>query len=363
MKVAITLYPYGEKQPAGLAETILSLSRAFAKVAIDYEVVLFVRGEGNVVPDFLDGVHVTMREVPSARFWLDAALARGKDIDVWIYNTPVYPVFRKPKKGVVIALDYGFMYFSKGLKAQLTKYALYFINYFALWRADGVVTISEYTKQETTKLFPRVSSSKITTIMAGYRNICATVPPEPFERELPSKFFLSIGVIKPRKNQLNIVRAFLLAKARGLESELVVCGKGGGEYMAAIEREIALSSYGKFVHLVGHATYPQVSFAYRRARALVFPSKLEGFGFPVLEAMSCDLPVVTANTNSVVEVAGDAAITVDPDDVEAIAKAMLQVEDDSVRRDLIAKGKLRCEAFSWEKTARSLLAVVKTVTQ
>jgi glycosyltransferase involved in cell wall biosynthesis len=359
MKIGVILYPYGVKQPAGLTETILSLSKGLVEVESGHDFVFFVRGEAPILPKFLDGTRHEMRRAADTLFWLDDAVKKGSDIDVWVINTPMMPIFNIPNKTIVIALDFAFLHYpSSDLKGKLNEKIIELLQARALRKSTHIVSISEYTKQEVSRWFSKIKPVKITTIMAGYRDL-HNIPTEKFQFELPEKYLLSLGVIKYRKNQLNIVKGFLLAKEKGLPCGLVVCGKGSGPYMEEIFKAAYESKYKDDIVFTGYVSDGQIVAAYQAATALVFPSRMEGFGFPVLEAMSMGTPVITANTNSVAEVAGEAAITVNPESPEEIADAMLRmssVETQQKYRDL---GYTRLKEFSWGKTAQKLISVVE----
>lgn len=361
MKVGIILYPYGAKQPAGLTETIFSLSQGLVETGSPHTFVFFVKGEEPTIPRFLAGTKHEMRRTSSSFFWLDEAVSLGQDIDVWVFNTPIIPLFRIPKKTIVIALDFAFLHYpSSNFKIRLKEEITKLLQARALKKSTHIVSISEFTSAEVCKWFPTIQRNKITTIMAGYRDL-HNVPSETFPFSLPEKYFLSIGVIKYRKNQLNVVKGFLKAKEKGLEGSLVVCGKGAGEYMDKIFRTVKESSYSDSVVFTGYVTDGQVVSAYQNATALVFPSRIEGFGFPVLEAMSMGVPVITANTNSVAEVAGSAAILVDPESEDEIANAIVEMSNVETQQKYRELGYTRLNDFSWKRTADKLINVIERI--
>lgn len=361
MKIGVTLFPYGELQPAGLAETIYSLSAALAESNTEHTFVYFVKGTNHMCPKFIENTRHEFRSVGGNFLWLDNAIQHGEDIDVWIYHTPMLPLFKKPEKSVVIALDFAYLHYPGiGWVNKLKTFLTYQLHKRALMRCTHIVSISEFTKNEVVRWFPHVDREKITTIMAGFRFL-SNAASDDVETRLPKNFFLSLGVLKYRKNQLNVVKGFLRAKGRGLEGDLVVYGKGSGEYYDLVVAAVENSQYKSSVNLAGYATDNEVVSAYTKTTALVFPSRLEGFGFPVLEAMSLGVPVVTSNTNSVGEIAGDAAITVDPESVEEIADAFIKMQDEDVRSYYIAKGFDRIKEFSWRKTARRLVRVIESI--
>jgi glycosyltransferase involved in cell wall biosynthesis len=263
---------------------------------------------------------------------------------------------------MVILADFGYLELeTHSLKMYLTTKFLYLVNFISLLKVTHAVTISEFTRKQTIRLFGQIlPRERVTTVWAGYRDLSTVVASEP-RFQLPETFYLCIGVIKERKNQLKVVEAFLSAKEKGLQGSLVIAGKGKGEYYEKIVNTIRNSPNGDSVIMAGYVTDNEVVYLYKKARALVFPSKLEGFGFPVLEAMSLGTPVITSNSTSLVEVAGDAALLVDPESEQQITEALLLMENATTREEYIKKGYVRIQNFSWEKTAKDTLDIIESI--
>ncbi len=169
-------------------------------------------------------------------------------------------------------------------------------------------------------------------------------------------YLLFVSTIEPRKNILNLLQAFNYLKSQAkIEHRLVLIGQKGLEYKS-IFAAIEASPWREYIHHLDYLSDELVALFYSEADLFVYPSYYEGFGLPVLEAMSLGAPVVAANTSSLPEVAGDAALLVDPKDWQALADAIMKILDDgSFRSQLIQKGKERSKLFSWERTARETL--------
>lgn len=157
------------------------------------------------------------------------------------------------------------------------------------------------------------------------------------------KYLLSVGV-SPRKNTERIIEAFHLAKA-GENLKLILVGRPS---FIKVEEQ-------RDVRLLGHVEDEEMAALYTGTEALVFPSLYEGFGVPILDAMNCRVPVVTSNISSMPEVAGDAAVLVDPYSTDSIVEGIKKAL--STRQTLIKKGIARVKKFSWEKTAKETLKV------
>jgi glycosyltransferase involved in cell wall biosynthesis len=176
------------------------------------------------------------------------------------------------------------------------------------------------------------------------------VPPVLRRHGIEWPYVLFVGVRQPRKNLPRAIRAFCRAKsAESLPHRLVLAGKPGWQ---AAETEQAIEAAGADVHPVGYVPDADLPALYAGADAFLFPSLYEGFGIPVLEAFACGTPVVTSNVSALPEVAGDAALLVDPRDEEAIAAGLRSVlAETGLRERLVAAGRRRVERFSWVETA------------
>jgi alpha-1,3-rhamnosyl/mannosyltransferase len=243
-----------------------------------------------------------------------------------------------------------------------------------LWRraigwADRVITISDYSKTELIK-WAGVQPDKIDVISLGvdqrwFSEVtaaqCAGVRQA---HGLPDTFFISVGTLQPRKNVLSTIQAHrALSPMQRKQYPLVIVGRAGWkceDTLAMIEQD----SRAETVRWLPQVTDQDLFVIVKMAHGLVFPSLAEGFGLPVLEAFAAQVPVITSDTTSLPEVAGDSAISVPPQDIEAIAEAMRQFIDDSALcQTLKQKGLKRARQFSWDTCADSTLAVYqKTLT-
>lgn len=359
MRIGIILHPYGEKNPGGLARVIFEWTRALLERDRENEYIIFLKEKPKDMPMF-SGNNWKVEILGSGLFWQDR-LRNHTKADVYLFNTPVLPFLYKPKKCVVIAQDFPYLYMpARGIKKFLL---LRFVRWYHRWslrRADAIVAISESTKQDCIRFFG-IPKEKITVIYQGFKKICA-VPEESIP--LPEKFFLFAAAIKERKNVLNIVRAYALFHQKNRTHKLVIAGRsGGGGYAHDIERFIKERGIEKNVVCMGHLSDAKLSYVYRRAEALVFPSLIEGFGLPVVEAMDCGLPVITSNKGGPSELGRDgAALLVDPESPEDIARAMEKISADTeLRGTLIRTGKERAESITWENAASVLLGLLRSL--
>lgn len=233
----------------------------------------------------------------------------------------------------------------------------------AVERADRMIAVSEATRNALLR-HTRVPEDRIRVIHHGVDSAqpASASEQKAFREQVlqfgpEEKFFLNVGDIQPRKNVSNIV----LALKRLPQYGLVLAGGdgfGAAEVHSLIERE----GMRERVLRLGHASQETLRLLYSTATALVFPSLEEGFGLPILEAMSYGLPVVTSNCSSMPEVGGEAALYVPPGDVGAIRDAMERLaEDQALAADLARRGKERAKLFTWEKCARQTWEVYQEV--
>lgn len=239
----------------------------------------------------------------------------------------------------------------------------------SLARADRVLADSYATKVDLVELLG-VDPDRISVVYGGIEERFSPTadPGDGAIREqygLDRPYMFSLGTIEPRKNYERLVSAYdrLLAEAAGDLPQLAIAGGKGWLYedvFAAVDRP-HLHDRVRFLGFVDDAHLPAL---YRGAQLFVFPSLYEGFGFPPLEAMACGCPVVCSNSSSLPEVAGDAAIPVDPTDVEALASAIdAGLSDTDLRAHLVRRGLSRAAKFSWLASARKLLNEYERVSQ
>jgi glycosyltransferase involved in cell wall biosynthesis len=214
-------------------------------------------------------------------------------------------------------------------------------------RADRVLTGSERTKRD---LIERYEVPEGRVVVTPY-GVDPTFRPEGAKRE--GHYALFVGAIQPRKDPVTAVEALALTNG---DLRLVLVGPEKQE-VDRVRDAVRRLGLEQRVELVGHVERDELASLYRGAACLVFPSRYEGFGLPVLEAMASGTPVVAARAGAVPEVAGDAAVLVEPGDPAAFARGIEQALDETER--LTAAGLARAQEFSWVETARRTLDVYR----
>jgi glycosyltransferase involved in cell wall biosynthesis len=227
-------------------------------------------------------------------------------------------------------------------------------------RARRVIAISESTKRDVVNRL-KVAPDLVDVVYCGVDDIFQPLPIAQVDefrqqRALPEHFILFLGTLEPRKNVQTLIRAYARwHKAEAGIPKLMVAG-GKGWYYDRIFAEVeSLGLTGEII-FPGYVGQEELPLWYNAADLFVYPSRFEGFGLPVLEAMACGVPVVTTNAASLPEVAGDAALLVAPDDESQLVEAMrCGLSDQVLRQEMRAKGLAQAARFSWELTARRTL--------
>jgi glycosyltransferase involved in cell wall biosynthesis len=206
-------------------------------------------------------------------------------------------------------------------------------------RSDLIIAVSAFTAGQVEHLL-NVEPSRIRVIHHGVRPIALTAPPAAKE-----PMILSVGAIQRRKNTVRLVEAFEQTDAGW---KLVLAGSSGFDSDVALQR-IERSPRKQDIQVLGYVPGPEIDELYRRAAIFAFPSLDEGFGMPVLDAMARGVPVLTSSVSAMPEVAGDAALLVDPRDTGAIAEGLRRLIVDTALRDaLVRAGIARAKEFTWE---------------
>lgn len=226
-------------------------------------------------------------------------------------------------------------------------------------KARRLITMSESSKADIERYYP-FTRGKI-SVIPGALGPITTAKPDYAASLLyapDNDFILTVGTVQPRKNLKRLIQAYTdMRNRRVSNSKLLIVGRRSWHY-AEVSRFAKASPFGRDIVFTGYLPDSVLAALYRRCRAFVFPSLYEGFGLPVLEAMACGAPVITSNSSSLPEVAGDAAMFIDPLSVTSISSAIDRVINDPERRnELQMRGTSQAARFSWKQTADLTLDV------
>ena len=319
-----------------------------------------------------DRPNVCWRVLPAQRLWTHRAL--GEEItrrrpDVLFVPAHVLPFVLPPSRMppcVVTVHDLGYHVFPD----SHTRSQRFYLEAGTRWSvstARAVIAISQSTALDL-QHFYGAPAARITVVYEAAPDatpVSATAVASLQERYgLHRPYALFVGTIQPRKNIARVIQAYAwLCRHSAIGWDLVLAGAPGwlSESLYTAARAQGLEGQ---LHFLGYVPDEELPALLKGARFFCFPTLFEGFGLPVLEAQRYGVPVLTSNNSSLPEVAGDAALLVDPTDVDAIAQAMLRLsQDEALRQQLIEAGYTNVERFSWEKAARETLAVLLNAAQ
>jgi glycosyltransferase involved in cell wall biosynthesis len=234
-------------------------------------------------------------------------------------------------------------------------------------RSDCILTVSEASKRDILHFFDVPPEKIVVVYNAIDDHFWLTPPAEDVARvreryQLDHEFVLYVGNIKPHKNLVRLIEAFAEFRKTGFEAvKLLIIGDEISK-LPALRRAVHRHKLHKHVRFLGYLPDRTLAILYRLAAVFVFPSLYEGFGLPPLEAMASGTPVVTSNVSSLPEVSGDAAILVDPYDVDSIVDGLRRVVGDrAVAADLRRRGLERAREFSWERSVEKTRQVYQEV--
>ncbi len=261
-------------------------------------------------------------------------------------------------------------HYYRTFQARLVRGYLYHLRLRAVREADKVIVLSKASKRDLCALMG-VPGHKVIPIHLGLPKGLASIQDEAQMNKvltkygIPKEYILYLGGFDYRKNLGHLMRAYAsLLTNRLWDGYLVIAGTGVKREVAKVRQMIQGLGLQERILLPGFIADEDLLALYSGAKVFVFPSLYEGFGLPVLEAMACGIPVVTSNVSALPEVVGDAAIQVDPYDVQALAEAIIEVlRSERVRGEMRAKSLLRAKSFSLEDEARRTLSVYEEVSK
>lgn len=365
MSSRIALVPYAiDRQLRGIGRYTLELLDALQREGL--ELTLLQAGAMNEYPNSvkLPGVNLLPALLTIGQIEI-AWVTWRRHLDLVHDPNGVMPIRMSPAKKVVTIHDV-IPYIYPATCTMLDWLIYRFWLPFSVHGLDRVITDSKNTKLDIVQFLP-IEAEKIMVIPAAankhYRRMNAEeIQPALKRAKIDFSYILYVGSIEPRKNIPRLLEAYALLRQWSVNWQLVIVGARNfwkSTPVAAVVERLRLQDY---VHFTGYIAEQDLPAIYNGADLFVFPSLYEGFGLPVLEAMACGTPVVTSNRSSLPEVAGDAAILIDPYDVDALTIAMQRIlSDPDLAYEMATKGMIRAREFSWERTARETVAVYEEV--
>jgi glycosyltransferase involved in cell wall biosynthesis len=280
---------------------------------------------------------------------------RKHNIDVFL-SPDGYLSLGSDVKQIPVIHDLSFVHYPEDLPFLNEKYVNHYFPKFAK-KASKIITVSEYSKSDIEKSFG-ISEDKITVAHNGIGDFFQPILEEK-KKETRSKFtngkeyFLFVSALQPRKNVTKLFEAFdQFKKETKSDVKLLMVGEKYW-WNKEIKQVFDAMTYQSEVIFTGHIQAEDLKNVYGAGLALTYVSYFEGFGIPLVEAMKCELPIISSDKTSLPEVGGEAAIYVNPFSTEDIKNGMLRIfKDQSLREELIENGKSRAQLFSWDKTAK-----------
>ncbi len=348
-------------RPTGTETYSRQLIQALLRLRSPHRFRLYFRS--SPPPDLFPGAELCA--IPFPRLWTHVRLAwemARQPPDLLFVPAHVLPPVR-PRHSLVTIHDLGYLAFPSAHPWQQRLY----LDLTTRWNAriaSHILSDSEATKSDLVSHY-RVKPDKVTVAYPGLdRSLQPEHDPAAIDAararyRIADDYFLYMGTLQPRKNLHRLVESFeQLADRRGSVPQLVLAGKHGwlcNELLDLI-RHRGLQAQ---IHLPGYIAEEDKAALLTGARGFLFPSLHEGFGLPVLEAQACGCPVVTSTTSSLPEVAGDAALLVDPQDSGAICEAMERLLDNKgLCSQLVERGFVNVGRFSWDTCAETVLSVI-----
>jgi len=306
-------------------------------------------------------------KVPGFRGMIKEYMLGGIDADIIHSNTFCVPRMRDKKKRVVATVYDASVITNPECHKKLN--ILHCTNGIreAVEHADAIIAISEHTKRDIMKHFGAPGDLITVTHLAAGPDYCEVMDPAVIRQvknkyNLPESYILFVGSLEPRKNIKGLLLAYSILPASTRKAFPLVIAGAKGWLNSDIPPLLSSLGIKESVKFTGYIDSADISALYSGASLFVYPSLYEGFGLPILEAMSCGVPVVTSNTSSMPEVAGDAAILVDPLNHEELAFGIETVlGKESLRAEMKKKGLARASSFSWERCAKETVEVYRKV--
>jgi len=363
MKIGIDCRTIGD--PSGVGTYTRELVRNLLKIDKHNEYVLFFFAEFSEIAEF-ERPNVVIKYFPSIKYkkylpiiyshFLIVRTIKKERPDACLFPANIIPLGYFGKSVVTIH-DLAVYKFPELFPDKKINFDRRIVVPASLKRADRIIAVSQSTKKDIIGLF-KINEGKIAVIYEG----APQAKGRPAVKNVRS-YLLFLGTIEPRKNIARLIKAFTnFVQAERWRGELILAGRSGwknNDVFELINKSNKVLGCQAIRHLDFIAEADKLKL-YEESLALVFPSLYEGFGLPVLEAMAYGAPVITSNNSSLPEVAGDAAILVDPMDIKQIADAIKKVAtNEKFRQQLIEKGRKKSQEFTWEAAARLTLKALK----
>jgi glycosyltransferase involved in cell wall biosynthesis len=355
---------------AGIGQYIMRLAEALAKLNTDQDEFILLQSRKDDTR-IVNGRNFSRASLwTPSHHWAEQIALRFETghLQLDLLHSPDFiPPFRRNCSSVITVHDLAFLLYPHFLTKEAARYYGQIDQ--AVRNTDHIIAVSESTRQDTIKLLG-VSERKITVIHEAANPIYRQVNKDEARHhvsqmyDLDRDYILFVSTIEPRKNLPTLLQAYRkLLDDYQVPEGLALAGSHGwlSEEVYNMVETLNLEEHVRFL---GRVPSEDLVYLYNAARLLVHPSFYEGFGLPPLESMTCGTPAITSNVSALPEVVGDAAILVDPNDIDGLTVAMWRVlTDGDLRANLIAKGLKRASLFSWQRAAQETLDVYRQLVE
>ncbi len=376
MKILFDARVLLNEKHTGIEEYSINLLNAFLNLQNEVEVSLFVNGfSSEKLKNKSKRCRVFAFDVPNKIFDIFTFFSLLKIDELVKYNFDLFfsPHFlsaplNKSKKRALVVHDLSFFYYPEFF--SLKQKIWHKINSIQreIKRSDLIFAVSQSTQGDILRFFPD-AKNKTFLVYPGVANGFEPKDKDKYQKQffkirkkynLPERFILYLGALEPRKNLITLVKAF--EKIADKNNINLVFAGGFGWMFEDLKSYIEKSKIKEKIFFTGRVDQQDKVFLYNLAEIFIYPSFFEGFGLPVIEAMSCKIPVISSFTSSLPEVVGDAGMLVSPYDVFELANAMEILLEDKRLRDFYAqKGYQRSQNFKWERSAKRILDLIKDI--
>lgn len=378
MNIAIDIRCLMEKELTGVGEYAFHLLKHLFEIDNKNQYYLFYNSRQNVrpyIPKFpKDNVHYCEFKWPNKLLNLSLFLFKKPRLDFWMqkhFNIPRLDIFLFPNISffqtaclyILTAHDISFEFFPEFLSIKRRLWHKIVQPKKIFQNAAGIIAVSNNTRQDLIETYA-IAPQQVQTIHSGIATNYKIIKRDDGRLkeikkryQLPEKFVLFLGTLEPRKNIETLIAAFNIFQKQHPEYFLVVAGKRGWK-CAGIEKNISRTPNVICAHFIRDA---EKRYFYNAATMFVYPSYYEGFGFPPLEAMACGCPVITSNNSSLTEICTNAALLINPYDINDLFRAMNEMLIQETNQLYRQRGIERARQFNWYTTAQKLLNVFNTI--
>lgn len=297
-------------------------------------------------------------EMPAA-----SALKRELSIGKYVYKHSDYDLFYSlsqhgfpglKMRSIVTVHDIMPRLYPKGRWHQYLYYVLYLP--FVIRSADRVLTVSESTARDLKRFY----SCRNVEVAYNGTNYSVQKAGLPEQNNTEKKLYITVGVHYSYKNLHSVIDLFI-NDPRFADRKLVIIGKSDNAYGQQLKDQVHRGNAEDRIRFTGYISNEEKQEYMNSAHAMIYPSKYEGFGLPILESMAAGTPVVCSNTSSLPEIAGDAALMFDPEDLNDMAEKILMLDDNALCQSLIARGAKNVHRFTWDACANKIMDVIEDV--